>query len=113
MSVSNKEILEKANQAISRGDYENFLSFCADDSSWVFAGDKTLKGISAIRQYMQSEYLEPPVFDVENVIAEGNNVVAIGKISIKQADGGWKTFEYCDIWDFKEGKMFALKAFVI
>ena len=31
MSDKNKAILEEANAAIAQGNYEGFLSFCADD----------------------------------------------------------------------------------
>ena len=113
MSVSNKEILQSANQAISQGDYEGFISFCAEDSVWTFVGEQTLKGIQEIRHYIQSEYLAPPKFDVQKILDRDDHVVATGRISIKQADGGWKTYDYCDIWKFHDGKMSELKAFVI
>lgn len=111
--MNNKEILEKANLAVANGDNEGFLSFCTEDVKWNFVGDQTLEGKEAVRKYMEKTYIEPPKFDIENLIAEGNYVTAIGKISMKNENGETENFEYCDVWRFQERKMAELKAFVI
>ena len=61
MSEQNKEILEKRNAAISKGDNEGFLVHCMESTEWVFVGDRTLNGKEAVRQWMAETYLEPPV----------------------------------------------------
>ncbi|NSL86031.1 nuclear transport factor 2 family protein [Chitinophaga solisilvae] len=109
----NREILEKANAAITNGDYEGFLAFCTDDTEWIFVGDSTLQGKEAVRQYMATAYAEPPVFNVEHLIAEGAFVTAIGKISMKNKEGKMVDYDYCDVWQFRDGRMAVLKAFVI
>ena len=113
MSENNKAILEKANAAISRGDNEVFLSYCTEDTEWVFIGDKTLQGKDAVRQYLAMAYVEPPKFIVENLIAEGEFLTAIGTISMKNEQGKLVDYSYCDVWRFRDGKMAELKAFVI
>lgn len=113
MSLTNKAILEKANAAITRGEYEEFLSFCTDDTEWTFVGDKILRGKEAVRQYMATVYTEPPKFTVENLIAEAEFVTALGQISMKGEDGKTVNYSYCDVWRFQNGKMAGLKAFVI
>ncbi|WP_298741486.1 nuclear transport factor 2 family protein [uncultured Chitinophaga sp.] len=111
--ANNKAVLEKANAAITRGDYEGFLSFCTEDTTWTFVGEQTLKGKEAVRRYMATAYKEPPKFTVTNLIAEGEFVTALGHITIKDEDGGEVLYLYCDVWEFREGKMAELKAFVI
>lgn len=111
--MNNKAILEKANAAITQGDHEGFLAFCTDDTEWTFVGDKTLQGKEAVRQYMATAYAEPPKFMVENLIAEGEFVTALGKISMKDESGKMVDYSYCDVWLFRDGKMAELKAFVI
>ena len=113
MNFDNKAILEKANAAITRGDNEGFLSFCTEDTEWTFVGDKVLRGKEAVRQYMAAAYLEPPKFIVESLIAEGEFVTAVGKISMKGEDGKMVDYSYCDVWRFHDGKLAELKAFVI
>ena len=113
MSESNKAILEKANTAIAKGDYEGFLHYCTEDTEWVFVGERTLKGKEAVRQWMATAYTEPPQFIVEKMIAEGEFVTAIGTIRLKDESGERANHVYCDVWQFRDGKMAALKAFVI
>jgi uncharacterized protein (TIGR02246 family) len=113
MSEKNKTILEKANAANAKGDYEGFLSFCAEDTQWTFVGDKTLKGKEAVRRYMAETYIEPPKFTVERLIAEGDFVTALGDITLKDEDGKATHYSYCDVWRFRDDKMVELTAFVI
>jgi uncharacterized protein (TIGR02246 family) len=113
MNQNNKAILEKANAAVTEGDNEGFLSYCTEDLVWTFVGDKVLQGKEAVRQYMAATYVEPPKFMVENLIAEGEYVSAIGKISMKDKEGVMVHYSYCDVWRFRDGKMAELKAFVI
>ncbi|MDV6167130.1 nuclear transport factor 2 family protein [Flavobacterium sp. DG1-102-2] len=111
--MDNKEILLAANAAVSRGDNNGFLAFCAEEIIWEFVGEQTLQGKKAILEYMESTYLEPPKFNVENLVAEGEYVTAVGNITIKDKQGNPTAYDYCDLWRFRNGKMVALKAFVI
>ena len=113
MIEHNKNILEQANDAITKGDYEGFLSYCTEDTKWVFVGDEILKGKEAVREYMKKAYQEPPKFMVEHLIGDGDFVTAIGKIKMRDKDQKEIEYAYCDVWRFKDGKMDELKAFVI
>ena len=113
MNTTNKQILEEANAAITKGDYEGFLISCTDDTTWTFVGEQTLQGKEAVREYMAATYLEPPKFMVEQLIAEGDFVTALGKIDMKDATGEMASYAYCDVWRFRDGKMAELTAFVI
>ncbi|RIV19095.1 nuclear transport factor 2 family protein [Fibrisoma montanum] len=113
MSEENKAVLLKANACVAQGDNEGFLSFCTDDLSYDFVGDRTLQGKEAVRAYMKAQYVEPPMFTVDNLIAEGDYVTAIGSISLKDETGEMIEYAYCDVWRFRQGKMAELKAFVI
>ncbi|SOD99235.1 nuclear transport factor 2 family protein [Spirosoma fluviale] len=113
MNSDNKAILLKANAAVAKGDNEGFLSFCTEDITYEFVGDKTLQGKDAVRAYMKLAYVEPPEFDVEQLIADGDFLSAIGKISMKDESGKKIHYSYCDVWRFQDGKMAQLKAFVI
>ncbi|NCJ08198.1 nuclear transport factor 2 family protein [Synechococcales cyanobacterium C] len=113
MSENNKAILEAANAAIAGGNYEGFLSFCADDTQWTFVGDKTLNGKAAVRQWMATTYVEPPKFMVAHLIAESDFVTALGDITMKDEDGKAAHYSYCDVWRFRDSKIVELRAFVI
>jgi ketosteroid isomerase-like protein len=112
MSFNHKEILLKANAAITEGDHEAFLAFCTDDTVWEFMGDQTLHGKQAVREYMKKAYAAPPQFMVERLIAEGDFLTAIGQISLQDEHGQLTDYDYCDVWQFRDGKLDKLKAFV-
>ena len=97
MDLNNKAVLEQANAAVTEGNNEGFLSFCTEDVKWIFVGDQILEGKEAVRQYMKTAYLEPPRFMVENLVAEGEFVTAIGEISLKNEDGEMIHYSYCDV----------------
>jgi ketosteroid isomerase-like protein len=113
VAKTNKEILERANAAITQGDFEGFLTLCNEDTVWKFEGDRTLRGKSAVRQWMADTYKEPPKFKVHRMIAEGDFVVALGEITLKDEQGQAVQHSYCDVWRFHEGKMAELQAFVV
>ena len=110
---TNKAILEKGNAAIQQGNNEGFLAFCTDDTVWTFVGDKILKGKEAVRQWMKTTYKEPPKFNVANLIAEGDYVTAVGDITMKNEKGEEVNYSYCDVWEFRNGLIASLRAFVI
>lgn len=113
MSQYNKSVLEKANAAIRQGDNEGFLAFCTDDTQWTFVGERILSGKNAVREWMKEAYKEPPAFTVTNMIAEGDFVVALGIIKLKDEKGDEKNYLYSDVWRFRDGLLAELKAFVI
>jgi ketosteroid isomerase-like protein len=113
MSDTHKTVLEKANAAILKGDFEGFLVFCTEDTEWNFIGDQTLKGKKAVREWMKTAYKEPPNFKVQHMIADGEFVAALGEITLKSEDGKATLHAYCDVWRFRGDKMAELKAFVI
>ena len=113
MSKNNKAILTEANSAITQGDNEGFLSFCTDDTTWNFVGDKVLRGKEAVRQWMLTAYQEPPKFVVSNLIEEGDFLTVLGNITMKDDQRKDTDYAYCDVWRFRDGKMVELNAFVI
>lgn len=113
MVENNRETLKKANAAIAEGDNEGFLKFCTEDTKWTFVGDKILEGKEAVRQWMATTYVEPPIFNVRNLIAENDFVTALGNITMTDEDGKTTLYSYCDVWRFRDGKMAELMAFVI
>ena len=113
MTQNNKTILIKANEAVSKGDYEGFLEYCTEDTKWIFVGDQVLEGKKEVRKWMLTEYIEPPKFDVKNLIAENDYVTALGQITLIDNKGAGVMYWYCDVWKFRDGKMAELTAFVI
>lgn len=113
MSEENKATLKRANAAMAEGNTEEFLTFCTEDTEWTFVGDKTLRGKDAVREYIAETYGKPPKFAVTDMISEREFVTAVGDITITSKDGTKNSYWYCDIWRFRDGKLFQLRAFVV
>lgn len=62
---------------------------------------------------MLTEYIEPPKFDVKNLIAENDYVTVLGQITLINEKGAGVMYWYCDVWKFRDGKLAELTAFVI
>lgn len=106
-------ILKQANAAISAGDHEGFLAFCTDDTTWVFVDDRTLSGKDEVRQWMRETYRVPPVFDVHRWVTDGDEVVAMGNITVVDENEQPVRSAYCDVWRLRDGKLAELHAFVV
>lgn len=103
----------KANECVSKGDYEGFLEYCTEDTRWIFIGAQILHGKEEVRKWMLAEYTVPPTFEVRNLIAENEYVTALGEITLINEKGVSVQYSYCDIWKFRDGRIDELTAFVI
>jgi len=113
MSASNKAIVERVNDSFAKGEIEGFLSACTDDVTWTMVGHKITQGKEAIREWLTSMAFEPPKFTVDNLIAEGDLVMAQGNMTMKEKDGTTAPYAYCDIYRFRDGKIAELSSFVV
>jgi ketosteroid isomerase-like protein len=102
--MTNREILEKANQAFSKGGYQEFLTYCTEDTKWTFVGDCTLDGKDKVREYLSAAYGESTL-RIERYFEEGENLIAIGWIHLADKDGKITTSPVCDVWKFRSGKI--------
>ncbi len=62
---------------------------------------------------MQVHYARPPSFTVDDLVAEGEFVIALGTIAGEDDDGRPNQNAYSDVWRFRDGRMIELRAFVI
>lgn len=113
MPESNKAVLEQANAAVRAGDNQGFLAFCTEDIVWSTVGGETLRGKEAVRAWMAEEYVQPPEFTVNTLIAEGDMVVALGEITSYDEGGRAVPNAYCDVWRLRDGKLAELNAYVV
>lgn len=113
MPLNNKDILLAANAQVAQGNNEGFLEWCSDDIVWTMVGDRTIRGKDALRDWMAAEYTEPPTFDVSELIAEGEHLVAVGNITLKDKEGTARSYAYSDVWRLRDGRLAELRAYVV
>ena len=114
MVQTNKQTVEKVNDGLAKNDPEVFLSNCRDDVKWNMVGDDTRTGVETIRTWMKSMGdMEPPKFTVDNLIGEGNVVVANGDMTMRNKEGKDESYSYCDVYNFQDGKIAELTSYVV
>ena len=114
MAADRKSVVENINAAFAENNLEKVLSFCTEDLIWTMVGDKTVKGKDAIRQWIASMNPEPPQLMIQQIVAEGDVVIARGDMIMKDRnDGMAHTYSFCDIYRFAGDRVVELIAFVI
>lgn len=113
MSERLKKVVEQVNAAFRESSVERFLSCCAEDVEWTMVGEKTVKGKSAIREWMGSGPQSPPQFSVAQLIAEGDCVVAYGDMTMDESGQKDVPYAYCDVYRFTDEKVVELRSYVI
>lgn len=112
--LSNKDIVEKVNAAFAENNMEGFLSYCADDIGFTMVGEQAHKGKDDIRRWMASMVsMEPPRISNIKIIADGDSVASHGTMTMKDKDGKPASYAYCDVYEFRGGKIAKLTAFVL
>ncbi|MDX9741628.1 MAG: nuclear transport factor 2 family protein [Gammaproteobacteria bacterium] len=107
----NRKVIDQVNDAFSRGDVAAFLDCCTEDVQWVMAGDDTIQGREAVRQWLESMEGEPPRFLIEDSIEAGDRVVVWGQMTMDEDDE--QGYAFCDIYRLRDGKVAELRSFVV
>ncbi len=109
--MNNKEVFLMANSALAEGNYDEFITYCADDIKWENVGKSTFNGKAELLGYISSAY-DGITFITEGSIEENDTIVELGQLVIAQ-DGQSREASYCDVWRFENGKISQLTSFVI
>jgi len=114
MSDKYKEIVKEIDASFAKNEMEGFFKHCAENIEWKMVGDKTTKGLEAIREWMASmPEGEPPKINARNIIVEGDSVAAYGNMTMKNENGENVVYDYCDVYQFENNKIIELNSFVI
>ncbi|SFM63564.1 Ketosteroid isomerase-related protein [Chitinophaga sp. YR627] len=109
--MNNQDILTAANRALTEGNYDEFITYCAEDIKWECVGERTFNGKAELLAYISSTY-DGLAFTTENYIREKDFVVELGQI-VFEKNGESKECSYCDVWRFKDGMISQVTSFVI
>jgi ketosteroid isomerase-like protein len=111
-TATRKDVVQKVNDAFASNRLEDFLACCADDVEWVMVGDRTVKGKDEIRKWMGSVPAEPPRFEVDAIVAEGDYVVCYGDMTMKEGSDN-VPYSYCDTYRFEGDQIKEMRSYVI
>jgi ketosteroid isomerase-like protein/catechol 2,3-dioxygenase-like lactoylglutathione lyase family enzyme len=107
--MSNKEIIQKVNEAFAAGDIEAVLQYCTDDFSWRMGTEEPVHGKEAVRSVLQLPPGMPaPVFSVDTLVADEQAAISEGRITMQIGEGKEMKGRYCDVYRFKDGVITSL-----
>lgn len=115
MSDTNKQMVETVNAAFAENRLEDFYALCDDATEWTMAGDKPVKGVAAIREFMSSmdgQDCGLPSFDGVTIISEGDRAACSGTMTMTYKDEP-KKYWFADVYRFADGKIAELVSYVI
>ncbi|MFT3745303.1 MAG: nuclear transport factor 2 family protein [Pyrinomonadaceae bacterium] len=110
-AAQNKQIIEKANDLVADGNYQQFVNLCAEDVKWTILSQgepMTLDGRDAIVDFMgpkSNKPSDPPAFTITKIIADDDGVASCGEMTMKEKDGSTSYHSFCDIYTFKDGQI--------
>lgn len=109
--ASNRKLIDRVNEAFSRGDIDAFIECCTDDVRWTMFGEGTFEGKASIRQWLEAMESEPPRFAIKEIIEAGDRAVVWGEMSMDDDED--LNYAFCDIYQLRGGKVAELRSFVV
>ncbi len=117
--AQNKDIIKTFYAAGARGDMDRCFSLIADDIRWVNIGSTRFSGTYVGKEALVEQLLGP-LFEqlkagisstIENLIAEGDFVVAQTTGSAETTDGKPYNNSYCQVFTIRDGKIAEVKEY--
>ena len=113
MSVR-KEVVERYIDGFRKMDHAQILSCITDDVVWVLHGYTSLEGKDAFdREIANPEFTGAPKLTIEQLVEEGDTVVAVGAGEAAQAEGGVLSFVFCDVFTFGGDQISRLETYQV
>lgn len=120
MSEDNKKVVEALYAAGNRGDLEACFGMLAEDVSWTVMGSTRFSGTYAGKQALMEELLGPLFgrlnggirMEVRNLIAEGDQVVAVADGRAETLEGVPYENRYCQVFTIRDGRIVAVEEFL-
>lgn len=111
--MSNKEVVKKVVEAFLSSDIETALTYMTDDVKMGWPGFFDLKpGKAEVREFFKN-VPEMTSSGIGDIIEDGDKVAATGSVTTKEKDGSLKNSFFCDIYHFKDGKISAIKSYMV
>ena len=97
-----KAVVEQYFEGWRRMDHEMILSCLTDDVVWDIAGMVCLEGKQAYDGEIDNpNFTGAPTLYVDQMVEDGNVVIAIGGGKATQSDGAEFRFRCCDVFTFR------------
>ncbi|NKX53017.1 nuclear transport factor 2 family protein [Arthrobacter mobilis] len=109
-----KDVVEAYIEGFRRGDHELILSCLTEDVVWVLHGYTTLTGKDAFdKEIENAAFTGKPTLTIDQLIEEGDTVVAVGSGQADRREGGTLNFVFSDVFTFTGHKISRLETFQV
>ena len=103
---TNKGVVERYIEGFRTGNHRVILSCLTDDVTWEMPGYFALSGKAAFDNEIENDASEGlPDLSLTRLIEEDDTVVAVGTVRVALRAGGVLDAVFCDVFDFKDGKI--------
>lgn len=101
---NNKQAVESYIDGFRNSDHKKILSCLRDDVTWKIHGYRTFEGKEAFAAEINNEnFSGSPALNIEQLIEEGDRVVATGSGHVSDHSGETKRFVFCEVFSFRGG----------
>lgn len=108
--TNRKKFLKEFNEAFARNDLDFILQHLSEDIEWTMVGENPVKGKENFRNAMKPmENIQTLEMKTERIIVSDNTAAVDGIMKIKEPSGEIKSFAFCDLYEFSEGRDFVIK----
>jgi hypothetical protein len=98
------QVVERYLDGFRRTDHGQILSCLDEGVVWRIHGYKTIRGKTAFDIEIEGqEHVGHPVIVLDRLVEGDDAVAACGHGSLPGADGGARTFSFCEVFGFSEG----------
>jgi len=112
--MTNKQIIQKVNDAFAAGDTDTILSFVADDVRWDVLGFSTAIGKEQFRREVENEGFEGrPVITITSAIEEGDRVAVEGRVMTKPVGGEGIELYFHNAYRLEAGKIKEMRSYLV
>ena len=112
-----EEFIRDFNEAFSRNDLDFILNNMSDDIEWNFIGEKTVKGKSAVKKFMEPmKNVETLEMELLQIVSGERSAAANGRMTIKEPSGETKSFGFADFYEIeglKTPKIIKMTSYVV
>ncbi|HEX2778246.1 MAG TPA: nuclear transport factor 2 family protein [Gemmatimonadaceae bacterium] len=111
---ANRRAVERYMAAYDATDRPAILAELADDVEWVVPGAFHLRGKREFeREIDNPAFVGRPAITLSRVIAEGDVVVAEGRVvTTRRDDGKQLTIAFCDVFEMRDGRIVKLTSYL-
>jgi len=119
-ATDNKRLIRDAFEAMGRSDIGPLVALMTDDFAWIIEGQtrfsRRFEGKAAVKQDLLrplfDAFATPYHFEIDDVIAEGERVVVLGRGDVRTKWGKDYNNSYCFVIRMAEGRMAELREYL-